>query len=455
MAPPLAALIFFIGIVGLFWLDRQDRIAKANVVPFLWLFIAMSRPVTSWTSTGSLERAEAYLEGSPIDRSILTVLIALAIGVLWRRRPAVAAILRSNTAVIVFFAYCMISIAWSDYPFVASKRWIRGVADVLMILVILTDRHPEAALQSIMTRVGYVLVPLSILFIRFYPELGRVYSIGGKTMWTGVGTDKNALGALCLIVGSVVLWRLMNTIAARQRNDRWQELLALTTVLGMIVYLLSVVDSKTAQMCFGFASVVIIVRGLFRRPWAIFMYTVGAVAACYAVLIAGVAGDSLLEAIGREATLTGRTAVWERVLRLVQSPWFGSGYESFWLGPRLRALTNWGGNQAHNGYLEVYVNLGWIGWVFLGAVIVVGYRHMIAACRANPNMATLRAAFFVICMTYNYSEAAFKMMSPVWLMFLWATIAAPVSRLVPVSQRDSVKPFVRPSFVPNVRVKTG
>jgi hypothetical protein len=80
---------------------------------------------------------------------------------------------------------------------------------------------------------------------------------------------------------------------------------------------------------------------------------------------------------------------------------------------------------------------------------------MIAACRTDANLGRLRAAFFVICMTYNFSEAAFKMMSPVWLMFLWATFAAPVSRLVPVPQRHPVKPFVRPSFVPNVRVKAG
>jgi O-antigen ligase len=449
-----ATPLFVLGIIGLLWLDRQARISKANVVPFLWLFIAMSRPVTSWTSGGSTDRAEAYLEGSPIDRTILTILIALAIGVLWKRRPAVAAILRSNTAIIVFFAYCMVSILWSDFPIVATKRWIRGVADVLMILVILTDRYPEAALQWIMTRAGFVLVPLSILFIRFYPELGRTYSIGGKTMWTGVSTDKNGLGALCLMVGSVVLWRLMRTISARQHEHRWRELLALTTVFGMIVYLLSVVDSKTAQMCMGFSSVVIIFSFLFRRPWAIFAYTVATVAACYAVLIGGVAGDSL-EVIGREATLTGRTAVWERVLRLVTSPLFGAGYESFWLGNRLRTLERWGGNQAHNGYLEVYVNLGWVGWVFLASVIASGYRHMIAACRANPKMATLRAAFFVICMTYNFSEAAFKMMSPVWLMFLWATMATPASRLVSVPQRDPVKPFVRPSFVPHVRVKAG
>jgi exopolysaccharide production protein ExoQ len=117
--------------------------------------------------------------------------------------------------------------------------------------------------------------------------------------------------------------------------------------------------------------------------------------------------------------------VWANVLRQVQNPWFGAGYENFWIGDRLAALWVWGGNQSHNGYLEVYVNLGWVGLAFLGAVIVTGYRNMIGFLRASPDLGRLKVAFFVICLTYNFTESAFKMMTPVWLMFLWATLATP------------------------------
>jgi exopolysaccharide production protein ExoQ len=452
---PVATLLIVIGIIGLFWLDRQppnNRPLNGTFVPFTWLLVAMSRPLTSWTSSPASfsDRADAYLEGSPIDRNFLIVLIAMSLVVLWRRREAALAMLRANAPIIALFAYCFLSIFWAEYPVVSGKRWIRGVSDVLMILVILTDAHPASAFQWIMTRIGFLLVPTSILFIRFYPEWGRTYSRGGLAMWTGVCTDKNALGALCMVIGAVTLWRMMKVWAARDER-RLGRLIALTSVFLMVIYLIQLVNSKTAQMCFLFATVVIALKGLFRRPWLVFCFTVGTVVACYMVLIAGFWGDTL-EVIGRDETLTGRTQVWEHVLEQVQNPWFGAGYENFWIGQRLAALFAWGGNQSHNGYIEVYVNLGWVGLALLGVVIVTGYRNMIKFLRASPDLGRLKVAFFVVCLTYNFSEAAFKMMMPVWLMFLWATMATPQVQPSTARSRAGSSELAVPRMSPSGRV---
>jgi exopolysaccharide production protein ExoQ len=448
-----ATPLVLLGIVGLFRLDRQyGWTSKAIYIPFCWLLISMSRPVTAWLSSPATtaDRMTSYVEGSPIDRTILMVLLALAIVALWRRKEATAAILSKNAPIILFFLYCLISASWADFPIVSLKRWIRAVGDVLMILVILTEKDPETALKSIVSRAGYVLVPLSILFIRFFPELGRAYSIGGRAMWTGVCTDKNALGALVMLVGAVTLWRIQDLRANPRNESQRGPMIALTAVFLMAVYLMSLVDSKTAQMCFVFATIILIFKSLFRRPWVIFSFTVGTVAACYAVLIAGASGDAL-EAIGRDESLTGRTRVWVQVLRYAVDPWVGSGYENFWIGDRLIALSGWGGNQAHNGYIEIYVNLGWVGLFFLGVVIVAGYATIIAFLKRNPELGRLKVAFFVICLVYNFSEAAFKMMSPVWMLFLWATMSTPVPATMPVPELPVPDPQQRRlnRFVPS------
>jgi exopolysaccharide production protein ExoQ len=462
---PYATLIVFAGIIGLFWLDRRGGwVSRANFVPFCWLLISMSRPVTSWTSApqSTAGRAESYLEGSAIDRTLLLMLILLAVVALWKRKEATAAILRKNAPIILFLLYCLISVSWAEFPLVSFKRWIRAVGDVLMILVILTDRNPENAIKAILSRIGYLLIPLSILFIRFFPDLGRNYSVGGRSMWTGVCTDKNALGALCMIIGAVSLWRWLEVRRTRGSPNRLATLLALGTVFSMTVYLLPLVDSKTAQMCFLFATIVVLFRWIFKQPWAVFLFTVGTVAACYAVLIAGASGEAL-EAIGRDESLTGRTRVWAQVLRYADSPWFGAGYENFWIGDRLIALSIWGGNQSHNGYVEIYVNLGWVGLLFLAIVILAGYRAMMAYSRTNPDVGRLKAAFYVICLTYNFSESAFKMMAPVWMMFLWATMSTPVAQTVSVAEstpepepeRSTSDPLGISPFAPaRVRVKS-
>jgi len=88
-------------------------------------------------------------------------------------------------------------------------------------------------------------------------------------------------------------------------------------------------------------------------------------------LFSPVAPEALLQTMGRNPTLTGRTEVWKAILPFAQNPIFGSGYESFWLGDRLvtigQMINSPGIQEAHNGYLEIYLNLGWIGLAPSGA----------------------------------------------------------------------------------------
>ena len=43
-----------------------------------------------------------------------------------------------------------------------------------MILVILSEEDPANAIRTVFVRCAYVLIPLSILFIKYYPEVRRV-----------------------------------------------------------------------------------------------------------------------------------------------------------------------------------------------------------------------------------------------------------------------------------------
>jgi len=140
------------------------------------------------------------------------------------------------------------------------------------------------------------------------------------------------------------------------------------------------------------------------------------------------AGTALVEAMGRDPTLTGRTHLWDQLLRMTVDPWFGTGFESFWLGERTDALWKkywWRPNQAHNGYLETYLNLGWIGVILLGVTVVAGYRHVVAKFRQDPAIARISLAFFSMAVVYNLTEAAFKGIHVVWIVFLLAVTVIP------------------------------
>ena len=149
-------------------------------------------------------------------------------------------------------------------------------------------------------------------------------------------------------------------------------------------------------------------------------------------------------------TLTDRTDIWGLVLSMAGNPFFGAGFESFWLGDRLRKVWNtaYGINQAHNGYLEVYLNLGWMGLLLLGVLLVRGYRNLVNVVCRNQDFGSLWIAYFTVAIVYNFTEAGFKMMFPVWIFLLLAIVAATqgsITSVVTPPPAKKTRPLARKS----------
>src|SRR5580704_11403479 len=108
MYPALATLLFTVGILGLFLLDRDKTVqtSKALWIPVFWVIIAGSRPVSNWFAGAAptgLKNADQYLDGSPTDRYIFTALLAAGLLVLIARRIQVGKLLQRNPAIFIFF----------------------------------------------------------------------------------------------------------------------------------------------------------------------------------------------------------------------------------------------------------------------------------------------------------------------------------------------------------------
>lgn len=435
MTPRIATIIYIAGIVGLFWLDRERnaRPSKALWIPVVWLLINGSRPVSLWLDMAPvMDSPEKYLDGSPLDAFVFGSLLAAGVIVLVRRGRQVGRIFRANIPLLLFLSYCALSTLWSDYTFVASKRWIKSLGDVVMVLVILTDPEPVPALKRLLARVGFVLIPFSILFIKYYPEMGRGYNIWTwMPSYTGVTTGKNLLGMICMVFGLGSVWCFLSAYEQKKGTERTRRMIAHGAFIGMVCWLFWMANSMTSLSCFilvgGLISMTCIFRAA-RRPSVILLLVALVICASFSTLFLGVGGGAL-ETMGRDSTLTGRTEIWAIVIRLVTNPLFGTGFESFWLGDRLQKVWDtYVGTQiqeAHNGYLEVYLNLGWVGIILMANLIVNGYQNIIDLFRRDPDAGRIRLAWFVAAILYNLTEAGFRMMSPIWFGFLLAITAAP------------------------------
>lgn len=440
MSPQLAT-IFYVGLIAaVFYLDRDKtiRTSKALWIPIFWLLINGSRPISLWFQSGPTT-AQQYAEGNPLDAAIYGVLILAAGLVLTRRRKSIAVFVQQNPAILIYVGYCLMSVAWSDYGFIAFKRWIKLAGDVMMILVVLSERDQIGAVQRFLCRAAYILVPASILLIKYYPQLGRTYDPWTWTpMFCGVTTFKNELGMTTLICGLGTLWCFVRNWQDKERERRWQHLLAQGIILGQVLWTLHIANSVTSLSCFAMAGTILVFSSMSwvaRRKVFVHIMVAGAISLSIFALFFNSSGD-MVESLGRNSTLTGRTAIWKEVIKLSnERPILGTGFESFWMGERLQAVwrVEEGIQEAHDGYLEVYANLGWVGIATLALLIFTGYGNVMRAYRRDRALGSIKIAFFTTAIIYSLTEAGFREMCPVWLGFLVAVILVPPRRTRPRS----------------------
>ena len=438
MAPSLASLICACGICGLLYLDRDKtmRTSKALWLPILWLWFIGSRPLSFWLGMSPPSGDNVQLNGSPVDAAAFGLLLAIGVVVLVQRRSRTCDYLKANWPIMLYFLYCLISVAWSYHSDVAFKRWIKAIGDPVMILVVVTDDHPAAALSSLISRVGFVLCPVSVLFIKYYGALGRAYTPVGEPMNTGVTSNKNMLGVIVFVISLYTLRRVVTLVRDRGQRARRRHLLAQGTLLAFGIALLQMADSDTSTACFILGAVFVVATG-FRaikgRPSRIHLLCLTMFLLAGLTLLLGGESD-VVHAMGRKPGLSGRTEIWAALTSVDRNPVFGAGFESFWIGPgeqRFQSLLKAEGwwhpedlNEAHDGYLEVYLELGWLGVGLISLILMRGYKSAVAAFRRDSSLGGLMLAYIVTSAAYSITEAGFRMLDPIWFFLLLAMFSA-------------------------------
>lgn len=465
MPPTLALLLWLLFLLALLRFDpaKETGTSWTLWVPAIWMFFVATRLPSQWLGgRGGVVQAQALEEGNPLDRTIFFLLILLATAILVTRSFNWSGFFRRNLFLLAFLSFAFVSVCWSDFPFVALKRWLRDLGNYLVILVVLSDPQPLEATRTLLRRLSYLLIPLSVLLIKYFSELGRHYDA-----WTGVPsvdgatTSKNMLGVACLICGLFFVWDTLTRWSDRKESRTKRIILVNFVFLAMTLWLLNLADSATSRVCLVLGCVVIWAA---RSRWgwrrrSLIKVLLPACFCLYLLLALGFdLNGKMASQVGRDPTLTDRTMIWKAVLSINTNPLVGTGYESFWLGSRLESVwrVTTHVNEAHNGYLEVYLNLGLIGLALLIGFVITSYWRICRMFSSHSTLASFSLALWTIMLFYNMTEAAFKSQL-MWLVFLLIAIAVPervenLARNATVSEdAGGLVPLCKPSLESGIR----
>ena len=137
---------------------------------------------------------------------------------------------------------------------------------------------------------------------------------------------------------------------------------------------------------------------------------------------------AVVEGLGRDMTLTGRTDLWKELLHANINPLLGAGFYTFWLTDVANAICEnyyWHPNQAHNGYLDTYLNGGLIGLGLLGGLLIVTARYVKKQLLRGVGFGALGLAVVLVSITCNWTEAIFNKMSLGWFALVLVIIDYP------------------------------
>jgi O-antigen ligase len=395
-----------------------------------------TRSLSYWLQIAGLSGAAGITsdtESDPSNTIYLAGVIVAAILVLLNRQCSWASLTNNNKALFLLYLFFALSSFWSPNSFITLRRVLKDFGCVVVAAVILTDARPWFACRILFVRIAYVLLPLSLLVAKYFPNIGRYRARAGDTEYCGLTTHKNTLGQMVLICLLFLLWDLTEISEELPPSELRKAKRIRYVVIAIGLVLMVMAQSATAQIClilgcflfFAFKRLAKNPRGrrIFRNV-------------LFAAIVLGVANTTLgisaavAELFGRNMTLTGRTEIWNVAMKHQTHPFIGYGFYVFWdtdiaatiydeLGDFIHIRT------VHNGYLEVFIDGGITGAILLGAYLLstgrVAYLRLFERTPSLP----FPLAMWCLAMVYNNSESSFFRLDMLWFTFIVLTIDYP------------------------------
>jgi len=291
--------------------------------------------------------------------------MAVSFALFWKGYRRTRRISTGGMLAISLALFLLVSVAWSIDPSTTFRRatlYLFLVFGTIGVASFLNAREFMGAMKSI----SLLCAVASIIYLAVSPDSALMHDEAGVTSSAlrGIFSNKNYLGDV-MTIG--VLATMYGLLAETGRKERlWNMLMA------MAFLVMAFASQSTTSIS--------IIAYLYCATALISLYRMGGVAKVLglsiatllmaAVLTFALYPEPFLEMVGKDPTLTGRTVLWELVIRkILERPILGWGFFAFWgltnpIAVEIDTQIGWGAVHAHNGLLEMLLEVGIVGTAF-------------------------------------------------------------------------------------------
>jgi len=403
--------------------SSTPMIDKCAVIPILaCVFATIVGPLIDF-APGRTLTLQSIGEPGLANRIFWPVMAAISVALTMRNYSRLT--LPPNiTCLLAYLAFAGASVLWAFRPELSFIRFTQQVMILTSIVLPAMLAVRTADMMRGLFLCFALAAVLNIFFILDNPP-SIVKMQGGYQGYFG---GKNALGEFSAIA---CLLALHETLYSGLRR----ALGIVVIVIATLLLLLS--DSKTA---FGLtlfvpllARLTLITGKIMRISPAIVLLSI---LVCCAVLsaVSGFNSNRLSYILYGDPTFTGRTIIWDFAnYEIARRPLLGWGYQSFWLvGPDAPSIVDAPGwvkrmPQAHNGYYDTMLEMGYVGLALLLIFIVATLHAIGRVADRDPARARLVLSLALLIILYNFLESTWMRSSEIlWVVFV--IVAAEIGR---------------------------
>lgn len=364
-------------------------------------------------------------DSNPVRLLTATIIYAIGAVLIVPRLRAVFDLLLRRPEVLLLILLPIISVFWAPDVGPVFRRAMAQAMTVTFCLYICT-RYSSAELFDRLIVVLFIGMTVSLLLGAFVPSIGVTDDIRNSGAWKGLYGHKAIAGRVCAFSFFICL--------VHRSRVGWIEALRYPTLIATLV--MSYMSQSRASWILiiagaGATFVVAILR------WERVSIGLRLMICLSLVAILGFAAassfDILIEMMGRDVTMSGRTKLWEAAIQVASDrhPWLGSGFRDFWLGPAVQEVARFKPtwvtmpNHGHNGYLDTWLELGWVGEALVTVFLL---RCLLAVCRRSMLEPRVRQwSIFAVCVFVfiinNISATvALRHTDLAWVMVLLASL---------------------------------